>query len=111
MNTKRPDYLYQIKNIAFAYKLGAVNIEALRNISLDIEKYSLTTFSGPSGSGKSTLLNILGFIEPLQAGQMHFHDENVVNMKKSHVNQIRKFEIGFIFQQFHLIRRERRKGQ
>lgn len=96
-------HLYQLKDLSFTYKLGAYRIEALRNISLDIPHQSLVTFSGPSGSGKSTLLNILGLIEPLQSGQLVFQDEEVGRMNEGKMNNIRKFEIGFIFQQFHLI--------
>jgi len=96
-------YLYRLKNIFFSYQLGAFTIEALKNLSFDILQHSLVTISGPSGSGKSTLLNILGLIEPLQQGDLHFHQEDVNAMKQSQMNKIRKYQIGFIFQQFHLI--------
>ncbi len=72
-------------------------------MSLSIAKHSLVTISGPSGSGKSTLLNLLGFIEPVQKGEMAYQSTNVAHMKQSQMNAIRKFQIGFIFQQFHLI--------
>src|SRR5690349_16715195 len=70
---------------------------------MDIPKRSLVTFSGPSGSGKSTLLNILGLIEPVQKGQVFFQNEDIGQMSNRRMNQIRKYQIGFIFQQFHLI--------
>jgi ABC-type lipoprotein export system ATPase subunit len=96
-------YLYQLKDVNFAYKLGSHSIEAIKNISMDIPKQQLVTFSGPSGSGKSTLLNILGLIEPIQMGDITFQEEDISKMDQKRMNQIRKYDIGFIFQQFHLI--------
>lgn len=87
----------------FHYNLGSCKIQALRNLSLDIKYHSLTTLSGPSGSGKSTLLNILGLIEPLQGGEALFHGDNIAHLSSNQLNSIRKYQIGFIFQQFHLI--------
>lgn len=103
METDKKNYIYQLIDVDFSYPLGSHKIEAIRNISLNIPKNSLVTFSGPSGSGKSTLLNILGLIEPLQKGEVLFQNEAIAQMKQSQLNYIRKFKIGFIFQQFHLI--------
>lgn len=99
----KENYIYQLKNISFSYSLGSHQIVALQHISLDIVEHSLTTFSGPSGSGKSTLLNLLGLIEPMQSGQIFFKNQNLSEMNQKEMNQIRKYHIGFIFQQFHLI--------
>lgn len=96
-------HAYQLANISFSYALGSQQVEALRGISLDIPSRSLVTISGPSGSGKSTLLNLLGLIEPMQKGQLLFQGEKIAAMSASQLNAIRKFKIGFIFQQFHLI--------
>lgn len=97
------DNIYRLINVGFTYALGSLCIEALRGISLDIPKQSIVTFSGPSGSGKSTLLNILGLIEPIQTGQVFFQEEDLALKNQSQLNGIRKYQIGFIFQQFHLI--------
>jgi ABC-type lipoprotein export system ATPase subunit len=99
----KENYLYQLKNLSFSYSLGPHQIEAIKNITLDIVKESLVTFSGPSGSGKSTLLNILGLIEPVQRGEVLFQNEDLSKMNQKQMNRIRKYKIGFIFQQFHLI--------
>lgn len=95
--------LYKLEDIAFSYQIGPHKIEAVRNISMEIPRQSLVTFSGPSGSGKSTLLNLLGLIEPVQQGEIWFQQQPISKMSQSQLNQIRKYQIGFIFQQFHLI--------
>ena len=97
------NYLYEIIDLSFSYLLGKQSVEAIRSLTLKIPKGSLITISGPSGSGKSTLLNILGLIEPVQAGKVLFLGEEISQMSEAEKNQIRKFKIGFIFQQFHLI--------
>lgn len=96
-------YLYRLQDISFSYKIGNHEVSALRDISLNIPKRSLTTFSGPSGSGKSTLLNLLSLIEPLQGGEINFENQDFSTLSERKKNEIRKFHIGFIFQQFHLI--------
>lgn len=104
MNKKhKKDALFSLKNVNFYYHLGSQKIPALRELTLDIPSHSLITISGPSGSGKSTLLNLLGMIEPLQEGEIIFQNEKFSTMSAKRKNEIRKFNIGFIFQQFHLI--------
>lgn len=95
--------LFSLKKVSFSYYLGSQKVLALDNLNLNIPKHSLITISGPSGSGKSTLLNLLGLIEPLQDGEIFFQNEEFSTMSPKRKNQIRKFHIGFIFQQFHLI--------
>lgn len=95
--------VFSLKEINFSYFLGSQKISALNTLTLDIPEHSLITISGPSGSGKSTLLNLLGMIEPLQTGEILFQNESYSEMSDKRKNEIRKFDIGFIFQQFHLI--------
>lgn len=94
--------LYQIKHLKFSYNLGNQHVHAIRDLTLDIPSSSLITISGPSGSGKSTLLNILGLIEPVQEGTILFNGENLAKASETRKNTIRRLEIGFIFQQYHL---------
>ncbi len=102
-HSNKKDVLYSLKKISFTYLLGTQKISALGALTLDIPSHSLITISGPSGSGKSTLLNLLGMIEPLQEGEIIFQNEKFSTMTDKRRNEIRKFNIGFIFQQFHLI--------
>ena len=93
---------YFVKDLIFSYDLGSQKIEALRGISFEIPEASFFAISGPSGSGKSTLLNILGLIEEVDGGEVYFQNERFSEMSEKRKNEIRLFEIGFIFQQFHL---------
>lgn len=95
--------LFKIENLSFSYSLGKQKVDAICDLTLDIPQNALITISGPSGSGKSTLLNILGLMEPVQSGRMLFQNEDVSRMNERQKNKLRKFKIGFIFQQFHLI--------
>ncbi len=95
--------LFTLKNVNFSYDLGSQKISALQNLNIEIPAHSLITICGPSGSGKSTFLNLLGMIEPLQKGEIIFLNEPYSKMSAKRKNEIRKFRIGFIFQQFHLI--------
>jgi ABC-type lipoprotein export system ATPase subunit len=103
LRKNKKESLYLIKDINFSYSLEDQRIEALKGVSLEIPSGSLITFSGPSGSGKSTLLNLLGLIEPVQAGTILFQNESLEKLSDGRKNTIRKSKIGFIFQQFHLI--------
>ncbi|MBS0585376.1 MAG: ABC transporter ATP-binding protein [Verrucomicrobia bacterium] len=94
--------LYKIEDLIFSYTLGREKMEVISRLNLEIPGEALSTISGPSGSGKSTLLNILGLIEPLQRGRILFKNEDITALTEIRKNYIRKFQIGFIFQQFHL---------
>jgi putative ABC transport system ATP-binding protein len=96
-------FIYRIKNLSFSYQLGKEDVLVLKNLTLDIPAHQLVTISGPSGSGKSTLLNILGMIEPVQKGSVQLAGQDISTMEEEAKNEVRKFQIGFIFQQFHLI--------
>jgi ABC-type lipoprotein export system ATPase subunit len=95
--------LYAIQDVSFTYYIGPQKVQAIQRLSLEIPHNALVTFSGPSGSGKSTLLNLMGLIEPIQEGEILFQNEKFSEMSKKRKNEIRKFKIGFIFQQFHLV--------
>lgn len=101
--TNKKDTLFSLRKVHFCYSLGKQKIAALSDVNLEIPNQKLITISGPSGSGKSTLLNLLGLIEQVQEGEIRFKEECFSSMTQKRKNNLRKFEIGFIFQQFHLI--------
>ncbi len=92
-----------IKNVSKVYKMDKVEIEALKNVSIDIEKGDFISLMGPSGAGKSTLLHIIGCIENPTMGDVVIHDENIKKMKDNKLSLFRNRHIGFIFQSFNLL--------
>ncbi len=95
--------LYEIRNLKFSYQLGKQQVIALQDLSASIPTEQIICLTGPSGSGKTTLLSLLGLIEPLQSGDIVFDQKSFKNLSENEKNQIRKFNIGFIFQSFQLI--------
>lgn len=95
--------IYEVKDLSFSYQLGHQHVQALQEVSLDIARGSLVCLSGPSGSGKTTLLSLLGLIEPVQKGEVLFEGKSIREMSEKQRNHARRFRIGFVFQQFHLI--------
>jgi putative ABC transport system ATP-binding protein len=93
---------YSASELVFTYPLGSQKVQALRGVSLEIATQEFVCLSGPSGSGKTTLLGLLGLIEPVQDGELRFEGRDVTGMEEEDRNDLRRFEIGFIFQQFHL---------
>ncbi len=97
------DWLVTGKNITFHHQLGKQKIKVLDGLNLKISKGEIICLRGPSGSGKSTLLNILGLIEPFQDGQLTFMGQNFSLISEQQKNKIRRYQLGFIFQDFQLI--------
>ncbi len=97
------DSEYLVEDLFFSYALGNQKIEALNGVNMALPCAKIICFSGPSGSGKSTLLNILGLIEMPQEGRVLLRGENLSQMTEERKNEIRRYSIGFIFQQFHLL--------
>lgn len=94
--------LYRIHELCFSYDFGTLKANALNGISLDIARGEFLCLSGPSGSGKTTLLNLLGLIEPVQAGDIQLNGASLKALSEREKNQIRRYRIGFVFQTFQL---------
>lgn len=80
-----------------------VETVALKNISLNIEKGDFVAIMGPSGCGKTTLLNILGLIDNPNTGKYYLFDQDVTRLNEKQKTELRKQNIGFVFQNFNLI--------
>jgi ABC-type lipoprotein export system ATPase subunit len=94
--------LFRVENLAFEYMLGGQKVAALQGVSFEIAARELVCLTGPSGSGKTTLLNVLGLIEPIQKGNVHFGKQAYQGLNEAQKNEIRRYRIGFIFQSFQL---------
>lgn len=94
---------FSCRGIRFSYRLGKTEFVALRGVDVEFPEGCFTCISGPSGSGKSTLLHLLGLIEELQNGELEFFGQPVSKLSQGQKAHIRRFDIGFVFQSFHLI--------
>lgn len=94
--------LYSLNNLNFSYHLEGVQFQALKNIQLDIQEKEMLTLAGPSGSGKSTLLNLLGLMEESPKDAIFYKGKSLSSIDEVEKSSIRRFDIGFIFQSFHL---------
>lgn len=95
--------IIKTENLSRNFKSGGETIHALKDINIKIEKGGLTILRGRSGSGKTTLINLLGAIDVPSEGNIYFQDKKINGMPEGERNEIRRKEIGFVFQSGALI--------
>jgi putative ABC transport system ATP-binding protein len=95
----------KLENIKRFFKIGDVEVQALRGVDLTINKGEYVALMGPSGSGKSTLMNLLGCLDTPSAGKYWLSGQDVSQMDDDELAEIRNKEIGFVFQTFNLLPR------
>jgi putative ABC transport system ATP-binding protein len=94
-----------IRNITKVYKMGDIEVHALRGVSLRIYEGEFLSIMGPSGSGKSTLMNILGALDQPTEGEYFLDGVDVSRLDERDLARIRNKKIGFVFQSFNLLKR------
>lgn len=97
--------IIETKNISKRYVMGTEVVDALKSISISIDKGEYVAFMGPSGSGKSTLMNIIGCLDSPTGGHYILNNKDVSDMTENELAEIRNKEIGFVFQTFNLLPR------
>ncbi len=97
------EQVFRARNLRKVYRTGAVEIEALRGIDLDVYSGEFIVLLGPSGSGKSTLLNILGGLDAPTSGELRWRDHELVGADERELTRFRREHVGFVFQFYNLI--------
>jgi len=97
--------IISMKNLGKTYKNGQIEVEALKNTSINIRKEEFVAIMGPSGSGKSTLMNIIGCLDKSTAGEYWLDGINISTLNEVELAKIRNLKIGFVFQSFNLLPR------
>lgn len=97
--------MIQLENIQRNFQVGGQLIHALHNINLTINKGEYVSIMGPSGSGKSTLLNVIALLDQPSSGKYILNNQDVTQLNDDQLARVRRENIGFVFQFFHLIPR------
>ena len=95
--------MIKVENLSKSFRTEEVETIALNNVSFQVEDKEFVAIMGPSGCGKSTLLNILGLLDNPTGGKYWLGDKEVSELKEKDRTDVRKGEIGFVFQSFNLI--------
>lgn len=97
--------IIKMNNLGKIYKTGIIEVEALKNVNLSIEKGEFVAVMGPSGSGKSTLMNIIGCLDRATSGYYELDGVDISSLDDVKLAKIRNLKIGFVFQSFNLLPR------
>jgi len=97
--------LIKLRDVCKVYSLGEVEVHALRDVSLNVDRGEYVALMGPSGSGKSTLMNMLGCLDRPTSGSYRLDGEEVAGMSRDARARLRNRRIGFVFQNFNLLAR------
>ncbi len=105
MNSAAGAALISARHLAKTYQLGEQAVHALRDVSFDVMPGEFVAIMGPSGSGKSTLMNLIGALDTPSAGELVIDGAPIAGLDAEGLAELRNRTIGFVFQQFNLLRR------
>lgn len=95
--------IFRAHNVSKIYRMGEVEVHALRGIDLTLYGGEFVVMLGPSGSGKSTLLNILGGLDTPTSGEVWYHNQDLSHASDAVLTRFRREHVGFVFQFYNLI--------
>jgi putative ABC transport system ATP-binding protein len=97
--------IIRIRDLTRHYEMGTETVQALRGVSLDIDRNEYVAIMGPSGSGKSTMMNMIGCLDTPTSGEYWLNGQEVSQLTDDQLARVRNKEIGFVFQTFNLLPR------
>ncbi len=100
------DTVIEVRDLTKTYKMGEVEVQALRGVSFTIQRGEVVSIMGPSGSGKSTMMNTLGCLDRPTSGEYILDGEMVATMSDDQLASVRNRKVGFVFQSFNLLSRQ-----
>jgi putative ABC transport system ATP-binding protein len=95
--------IVRLRDVTKVYRQGAVDVHALRGLTLDIAKGEFTAICGPSGSGKTTVLNLIGALDRPTSGTVTLEGSDLSRLNRRELSRVRRDRIGFVFQAYNLI--------
>ena len=95
--------IIKCKDITKSYKMGAIKLQVLKGVDIEIKQGEFVAIMGSSGSGKSTLLHILGALDTPDGGSVMYQGSDLAKMPSRKINRYRNRDIGFVFQFYHLL--------
>ena len=98
-----PDSVFHVHNVSRIYRMGEVEVHALRDVTVDLLRGEFAVLLGTSGSGKSTLLNILGGLDRPTSGEVFYRDHDLTQADDDDLTRFRREHVGFVFQFYNLI--------
>lgn len=99
------DWVIEARDLTKIYKMGEIEVQALRGVSFNIERGEAVSIMGPSGSGKSTIMNMIGCLDRPTSGEYILDGESVAEMDDDQLASVRNRKVGFVFQSFNLLAR------
>lgn len=99
----RPEVVFRARGLTKVYRMGEVDVPALRGVDLELRRGEFIVMLGPSGSGKSTLLNILGGLDVPSAGEVWYLDHRLDGADDNALTLFRREHVGFVFQFYNLL--------